>query len=130
MTLATYLDHALQTPFAWGEADCALFAANWVKEARGLDGGAAFRGRYRTAMGCQRLLNRAGGLLVVFSEAADGIGLERTCEPVAGDIGLITCMTLRGPGTAASICVGRRWIVRTINGLSSGLFAPIVAWRV
>jgi hypothetical protein len=50
-------------PFAWGSADCALWAVDAVHAITGVDHAAAeWRGRYSTAAGAARLLARAGGL--------------------------------------------------------------------
>ncbi|WP_336800797.1 DUF6950 family protein [Kaistia sp. MMO-174] len=47
-------------PFAWGEHDCALFAADCIRAMTGLDLAIGFRGSYRSASGAQRALKRAG----------------------------------------------------------------------
>lgn len=54
------LEEASDRPFRLGEWDCALFAAAAVEALTGFDGGAAFRGRYRTPAGFLRALKREG----------------------------------------------------------------------
>ena len=58
--LVTLLEGAAARPFVLGEWDCALFAAACIEAVTGIDGGATFRGRYKTAIGYQRVLRRAG----------------------------------------------------------------------
>ncbi len=47
-------------PFAWGQHDCALFAADCVRAMTGLDLATGFRGSYSTAVGATKTLKRAG----------------------------------------------------------------------
>lgn len=44
--LAALVESRLRTPFAWGENDCALFAADAVHAVTGIDLADHFRGRY------------------------------------------------------------------------------------
>lgn len=46
--------------FAWGERDCALWCAEWVRKATGNDLGTTWRGRYTTEAGAKRLMIRRG----------------------------------------------------------------------
>jgi hypothetical protein len=50
------------TPFAWGEHDCALFAANVLLAYTGEDFATVFRGRYKSKSGAYRVLKPYGGL--------------------------------------------------------------------
>jgi hypothetical protein len=60
--LHRYAASHMRTPFAWGEHDCVLFAADAVKAQTGVDRLAAYRGRWKTARGAARLLKRLGGM--------------------------------------------------------------------
>jgi len=55
------IEDARSRPFAWGTHDCALWAANAVREITGEDIAAPYRGRYSTAAGATRALKRYGG---------------------------------------------------------------------
>lgn len=59
-SLASYLHEVARKPFAWGENDCALFAAGAVCAMTGKDFAADYRGRYTTLLGGMRLLKKAG----------------------------------------------------------------------
>lgn len=79
--LSDYLTASVNARFAWGELDCALFAAGAVRAMTGIDFAAPFRGRYRTARGSVRALRRYGaGSLVATVEQLLGevpIGFAR-----------------------------------------------------
>lgn len=58
--LAKFIQSHKNTPFAWGEHDCCLFAANAVKLITGIDYADRFRGKYTTQLGSVRALKRYG----------------------------------------------------------------------
>lgn len=58
--LLAYLDEVADRGYAYGEHDCALFAAGGVLAMSGHDLAAPFRGRYATARGSVRALRRHG----------------------------------------------------------------------
>jgi hypothetical protein len=60
--LHAYLDSMAGEPFRWGINDCCLFAANWIRELRGVDPYKDYRGKYETALGAARLIKQGGGL--------------------------------------------------------------------
>tara|TARA_R110002012_G_scaffold101777_2_gene241138 strand:- start:187 stop:540 length:354 start_codon:yes stop_codon:yes gene_type:complete len=60
-----FFKRAQQEPFRWGQNDCALWVASYVYEQTGVDPAKILRGRYKTALGCHRLLKKEGGLLAV-----------------------------------------------------------------
>lgn len=58
--LSRYVHEVARRPFAWGEHDCALFAAGAVAAMTGHDFGAGHRGKYKTLAGGLRRLKKAG----------------------------------------------------------------------
>ena len=48
--------------FAWGTADCTQFAFNAVKAVIGEDMGKPYRGKYTTAAGALKILQKVGGV--------------------------------------------------------------------
>lgn len=58
--LAQYITEREAIPYAWGEHDCAMFAAGAVVAITGKDPVPDFRGRYSTAHGSVRALQRYG----------------------------------------------------------------------
>ena len=117
-------------PFAWGESDCCIgFVGAWVRACRGGDPEAAWRGRYRTELGCARLLQREGGVPGVITQAAGVAGLIPTQNPSRGCIGVVVVPTRRGVAPAAAICTGGEWAVRTA-GVSISARSVLAAWEV
>lgn len=58
--LYAYLTASEGLAYAYGKADCALFAAGAVEAMTGVDPAKPFRGRYSTARGSARALRRYG----------------------------------------------------------------------
>ena len=121
-----YLAACEKRAFAWGDFDCALFAAGAVLIMTGVDYAAQYRGRYDSALGAARLL--PNGL----SAIPDGLNFERCAWAFArrGDIALIPC----GPDDRESLGVvlGERIAVPShIGGLAYFPTRNAVAvWRV
>lgn len=59
-TILAVLAERRRAPFAWGSADCATFAADCALALTGVDPLAGVRGRYKTALGARRILDREG----------------------------------------------------------------------
>jgi hypothetical protein len=67
--LDAFLHEIVGRPFVYGEWDCQLWLAEWVRRTTGHDPGAAWRGGYTTAWGAARIVKERGGL-VFHMEAA------------------------------------------------------------
>jgi hypothetical protein len=125
MQLSTYLSRALAEPFVWGERDCALWAAEWVRLRRGVDLGAVWRGRYSTAAGCHRLLARRGGMVGALSAQMAQAGFSVAAAPVPGDVGIVA--TPVGPAVAIKTARGWAWKGK---GLTIAPLPQLIAWSV
>ena len=126
--LDVFLERMAAAAFEDGTADGARTLADWVVVATGCpDPASHLRGRYRTALGRERLLRRLGGLEAVISDCARRALLAETHTPTRGDIGLI-----RWAGVElAAICLGRRWAVKASEGVVvQAADAVIRAWEV
>lgn len=78
-------------PFAWGQTDCAMLAAEAVVALTGVDPVADLRGSYSDATGAGRVLGAAGGLLALVAKMADRAGIPE-CPPAfaqRGDVALV-----------------------------------------
>jgi hypothetical protein len=99
-------------PFAWGEHDCCLWAADAVQALTGADPAGDLRGTYQTEQGAARVLLRIGGLVAAGARCGCEIDLRRV---IAGDVGLVRwpdgveCLGVRG--AKAWICVGESGLV-------------------
>lgn len=129
--VAAYLSWAARQPKAWGEFDCLQgFVSEWVRRQRGGDPAAAWRGRYRTAFGCDRLLRREGGLAAVLEAGAASAGLERIDAPEIGCIAAVEAVTSRGVEAVGAIRTPRGWACLSERGVMTISATPLAMWRV
>ena len=124
--LSAFLDDLARQPFVDGAADCVLSVADWIVLRGHPDPAAPYRGRYRTALGRQRLIRKSGGLAALMSEGAARAGLIETTNPVRGDVGLIVA---HGQ-TVAAICLGERWAIKGDGLVVAPAERLLMAWRV
>lgn len=123
--LEQFLDDMARRPFADGTADCILTVADWIVLNGRPDPAKSYRGRYRTALGRERIVRREGGMLAVMDAGAARAGLESTESPLRGDVGLVR-MSDR---TVAAVCLNRLWAAKG-PGVVVGPAEVLKAWRV
>lgn len=121
-----FLRQAAREPFVYGQWDCAMTVANWVREVMGSDPAPALRGSYRTRLGWMRIVKRAGGLPALVGGLAERAGMVRCAGDRPGDIGVVDCP---GVGPAGAIRTGRGWAVKLDRGLLVGEMSALAAWR-
>jgi hypothetical protein len=124
-----FCDEIARAGWAWGERDCLLWLGTWAQRNTGIDGGAQWRGRYSSALGCIRTLNRSGGMEACIERGAALAGLvEGDARP--GAVGLVEAMTANGPSLVGALFTGRRWAVLTPSGVLSVRTTPRRAWNL
>jgi hypothetical protein len=124
-----FCEEIARAGWAWGERDCLLWLGTWAQRNTGIDGGAPWRGRYATALGCIRTLNRAGGMESCIERGAALAGMvEGEARP--GAVGLVEAMTAKGPSLVGAIFTGERWAVLTPSGVLSIRTKPRRAWNL
>lgn len=111
MTLEKYISDRLETPFAWGEHDCILFAVGWLN-IRTEKNWLASLPTWASAREALRIVNQLGGLEAEFDRR-----LQRV-NPLAarnGDITLIkrTAFLFSGPHIVAPSHSGLIFLDRT-----------------
>lgn len=119
-------------PFEWGVSDCALWAANWVRDITGRDIAEAFRGRYTTSRGSLIALKRYGA----GSLAATMSALLPECDDASaagrGDLVGVECKPHPVLDCAVGVCVGTAVLVygpdETLIHVPLG--NALFAWRV
>lgn len=127
--LTAFIDQAEGQVMVWGQSDCALWLANWGIELTGIDGGAEWRGRYSTWLGCKRLLTREGGILNVVRQGAEAIGMQQVEELQEGDVGVLQVISPKGPDMAGGIYTGDGfWAVRAARGVVLAKLRPLASW--
>lgn len=116
-------------PMQWGHDDCALWAAEPIRRALGIDPALRFRGHYRTRIGALRLLGK-GGIAQAMRAAARRHGWRRIKSAAAmpGDVGLIR----QGKVYVAMVCRANGWFVgRNETGFTAVPAAMVkFAWSV
>ena len=121
--LAEYLQAGQDTPFEWGQHDCALFAARWVLLSTGFDHFSEWKGEYASEKGAARLMRERGFRSV--ADIADAHLIE-TPVPLAGRGDLVL-----DPNGCLGICNGLRSHFAGIDGM---IVTPtrlcVRAWKV
>lgn len=127
--LAAMVEARRNQPFAWGEQDCCMFAADCAQALTGRDPAALWRGRYATEAEAEAFLAPGGGLEGTVAAAMALFGAEEVPPLMAGR------------GDWALVLVGNQMLVGVVlGGLiattgDDGLaFVPlrraIRAWRI
>jgi hypothetical protein len=112
-------------PFAWGEHDCCLFAANVVFEITGVDHAEKLRGTYKTALQASRALQKAKGVRGIASAA---LGTE--INPLTAQRGDVVLLTPEN-GETLAVCMGINCIAPGETGLQPvSTTEAVTAWRV
>lgn len=127
--LTAYLRAQAARPFAWGEADCVTFIADWVLARAGIDPAAAVRGRYASESEGARYHAGFGGLARPVGRALRLAGLAMTREPGPGDVAVVAF----GGRLACAIRTGRGFALRMDDGLAmvpAGMARVVAAWIV
>lgn len=134
--LSAFLSDLARRRWQWGETDCLLVLADWIKAARGFDPAARFRGHYSDRDGAERYLMVNGGLLSLVTETLHDAGMTATSAPRPGDIAVVRAPCAERAGIAMSdtgaICVAPdRFAIFTPD--AGVVIAPLplrAAWRV
>ena len=132
--LSAYLEASSRLPWVWGERDCALWVANFVLSIRGTDPGATWRGKYRTRLGCERLLKNQGGLAQVMSLGAAACGLPSVDTASTGNVGVIMAPVMRRGKISlehtGAIKTATGWAHFTANGIVVFQAKAVAAWSL
>lgn len=127
LMLDNFLETMAATVFEDGVSDCIMTPANWIVANGWPDPAVDLRGRYRTALGRERLLRRLGGMEAVVVPRMALSGLTATDNQVRGDVGLIAIHDR----IFGAIFLGCRWAVQSRTGLFGVTPLRIVrAWSI
>ena len=124
MELATFLREHAASPLVWGEDDCSLFVANWLRASRGVDPALDLRGTYSCWLGAIRRIRRAGGLVWLFGPRLEAIGMHVTDAPQSGDVAVVSAPA----GDVGAIRTAHGWAAKTTGGVIVAAFEPVMAW--
>jgi len=124
--LPSYLKMAAAEPFKWGETDCCMFLADWIRWKHAKDLASEFLGRYHSQRGAQLLIKREGGVIALLDKRLLAAGFPRTKAPVSGDAGVI----ITPLGETAAICTETGWVFKSAGGLIAGKPPAAASWKL
>lgn len=107
------IEASRRTPFAWGQSDCAIFAADAIRAITGDDIAAGYRGAYSDAAGAVLTLQEAGFIDLAEMAAAH----LPEIEPIMAQAGDIVALQSPETGWTLGVVIGERVIGRDVNGL-------------
>lgn len=124
----------MNTPFIWGENDCALFACDCAREIIGVDLAYHFRGKYTSEYEAYELLYgfAGGGILETAHKIANEFDIKTitTGFAVRGDIGFIA-KEETGLSDCLAVCAGVSWFTPGDKGLVSfNKKSVTTSWRI
>ena len=125
--LAPFLREVARRPFVWGQADCILTGADWVRAVEGWDPAEAFRGQYDTEDEALAWLTLSGGLVAMIQGQ---MKRPTVLDPRRGDVGVVVVRGISGRSEVTAICTGARWAAKSPGGLWIGRAECVAAWRV
>lgn len=123
---AVAITEARTRPFAWGSHDCATWAFDLRRDLTGgPDHAALWRGRYRTALGAERVMRRLGWKSL--EEGGRALLVEPLADPRLAQRG---DLVLGGEPEAFGVCIGARAGLVSPEGLVTlPLSSCRLAWR-
>jgi Domain of unknown function (DUF6950) len=132
LALPDYVEELSRAPWVWGECDCTMAIAEWIKRIIGTDPLAQYRGRYHSASDAKRIARRAGGFLPALGALFEAVGLERTQDYETGDVAAFHAGSHVVPvvGSVLAIRFGLLWVCKAPRGVVGGEYAVIAGWRL
>lgn len=124
--LTDFLRRSACEEFEYGKNDCVYWTNKWVILRRGSDLSVDFSGSYKTAIGCQRALKKAGGLVSLVDAATRKFGIKRTDDPKIGDV---VCVEINAARTLA-IKTQIGFAMKAPRGVTNGRAPVIAAWSI
>jgi hypothetical protein len=91
---------------------------------------ARWRGGYDDEAGARALIAKAGGLVQLMTLGMIDAGIPECDEPHIGDVGIVAVLGEHGPEEVGAIYQGKRWAMRSPNGLFCASVVPLITWRV
>lgn len=126
--LLAHLREGMETEFdrAAG-ADCAMWVADWVEKATGIDPAGHLRGTYASGFGAARQIARFGGYVLMWRLHMAVAGFVTTRAPQEGDVGVV----LDAAGnTVSAIRFDEKWAAKSEGGIVVEDFRMLVAWSL
>lgn len=112
----------LALPFVWGESDCCILLADWVRRARGLDYDPVdhLRWTYDSLATCHKEVGWLRDPVGAVGAVLEGrVGLRRTDTPRRGDVGVVLGMVDGRETPVGAAFTGERWITKAPRGITA-----------
>lgn len=120
-----WLNQWRRSRFVWGQTDCVMATANYVRDLTGKDPAAAWRGTYDDEGGAVALYGAFGGVLGLVSHAAHLSELQSLDAPVAGSP--VVCDL--GGKEIAGVWLGDRVAFMSLRGCVEMRAKVLGAWK-
>jgi len=127
-----FANRLIGVPFRWGESDCVMVVADYVRAVTGRDPAADLRLTYSSAGECQRVTGFFTNPLGCIAPRLEACGLRRVSEAQKGDVGIVLQMVAgRAPQPHGAICLGQgNWLVKSQEAVAALVPLKVVAaWR-
>lgn len=108
-------------------ADCAMWVADWVQIATGIDPAGHLRGTYTSGFGALRQIARWGGFEVMWRVHMAMAGFTTTKTPQDGDVGVVVDAA---GNTVSAIRFDDKWAAKSEGGIVVEDFRMLVAWSL
>lgn len=128
--LGRFIADRLGTSFAWGERDCCLFAADWVRTCTGEDPAQGLRGAYSDEAGALGVIRRSGGFCRFVSLHLCQPMMREPLRASRGDLAAVAGESEDMP--ALGVVLGSRLAVLTPRAglVQLPVTGIIAAWRI
>ena len=115
-----------RSTFVWGQTDCIMSVANYIRDVTGSDPAAEWRGTYDDEAGALAITDRYGGPLGLCSYGAGLAGMKPLQQPLRGAV--VVCQI--GPKEIAGLCLGDRTVFMALRGCVEFRAKVLAAWAV
>ena len=128
--LESYILSVVDQPPRWGENDCVMFVAGWIKIATGHDPALSYRGTYRDEASCLELIARHGGMHSLVASCLKDF--RTTYLPRTGDVAVLVLPHRYRSAfrEVMGIRVNGRWAIRGIDGVAFHHLPLLTAWSI
>jgi hypothetical protein len=91
---------------------------------------ARWRDQYDDEPTARQYIADAHGIIELMTLGMIDAGIPECDEPRIGDVGIVTVLGEHGPEEVGAIYQGKRWAMRSPNGLFCASVTPLITWRV
>ncbi|CAK0770749.1 putative AIRS domain-containing protein [Azospirillaceae bacterium] len=129
--LDAYLSDCRSKHFSWGQFDCVLFVADWIKHRTGCDPIADCRGRYQDGRSAYRAMYRTTGRLQLVEAAGVLLGLPLETPRLARRGDIVAAAAGADDNPSLGICAGTHAVFVGASDLCARPLLTIeCAWRL